>query len=98
MFRSTITINHPTLTFSTVEEFITELKKYYDDNRYQDALMTYSNRMAVGAKTLINGSTLEEVFLWDDENTYLQFYLTGDDLLDAISKQGFIRTIKLETI
>ena len=98
MFRTTVTITHPTLTFSTTEEYITELEKYYSVSRYNDALNLFSDSMVIGNKTLVDSSTMDEVFDWQDEETYIEFYSTGTDILDSFSSEGFIRTITTEII
>jgi len=103
MFRSTITVISPTLTFSTPEDFILELSNYFDVNGYNDAINNYeiSNKILNKVETLINSKTLTTIIDWDSEDSYNEFYINSihyPTYISSLEDAGYIRNVVVEII
>ena len=100
MYRTTITIISPTLTFSTVQEFVDEIEQYFQGVSYPtwiDGINDYIslNLIENVSQSLLNDTTLETVIDWVDEASYNSFYNSSGALnsITAAESAGYIRTV-----
>lgn len=100
MFKIIITTTFPSKIFSTREEFVNELEKYYDPIRYSNAVEIFQiqDRLKKISIKLLNSNTLQEILEWDSEVSYLDFYKNADSSIEDIEAAGFSRTVTTETI
>lgn len=100
MFRSTMVITSPTLTFSTAAEFSTEISNYFDNDPYIAYRQQYidDDKLLTNTRTLTDSQTLSIVKEWDTEESYNAYYPSEFIDITTLTTDGWIINVSTETI